>query len=262
MDSIAVITICYNNLAELQLTCSSVDEQKLLPDEHWIIDGSTNKEIYDWLNGQPQPGYRKWISERDNGISDAFNKGIEKSTGTVTHLLNAGDTYYDTQTISIVSKHFEAYPQIKWLHSLYVQNRGGVDVITGAPFRKDRLWKGMRTVAHPTMFVKKELYNRYGLFNTSFKVAMDYDFLIRIRNEEFIFINKPLVYFAPGGTSNTQFHRGLSEVKTSYFKYIGNSTKLVLWQARQKLLNLIMQTGIGRALFKLKNFNKIAKLLP
>ena len=79
MNGLSIITICFNNLKDLKKTCASVESQSQLPDEHWIINGSTNTEIENWLLHTNQPNFRKWINERDKGISDAFNKGIQKS---------------------------------------------------------------------------------------------------------------------------------------------------------------------------------------
>ena len=81
--TISVITICFNNPDELISTCKSVDEQICPPDEHLIIDGSTNKKIINWLTKLPQPSYRKWIHEEDNGIADAFNKGIKNTSASL-----------------------------------------------------------------------------------------------------------------------------------------------------------------------------------
>jgi len=91
MVRISIITICFNNLNELLLTLSSVDHQTHLPHEHIVIDGSTNPQIANYLNTHPQPDYRLWKSEPDEGISDAFNKGILKSTGDIIGTLNSGD---------------------------------------------------------------------------------------------------------------------------------------------------------------------------
>ncbi len=256
-NDLSVVTIAFNNVDELKITCASVDKQLQHPHEHLIIDGSANMEIVHWLEQNSQPSYRRWIHERDNGISDAFNKGIQHASGNIIHLLNSGDTYYTNDAIAMNKNCFEKDKELMWTHSLYVQHRGGIDVITGAPFSKDLLWKGMRTVAHPTMFVRKELYEQYGLFNTDYTIAMDYDFLIRIRNEKFLFIEKPLIYFSPGGASNNQFYKGLAEVKRSYHHYIGNSIKLNLWQTRQIILARFMTTGLGKLMFKLKNKNKV-----
>jgi glycosyltransferase involved in cell wall biosynthesis len=258
-SSVSVITICFNNLSDLQQTCSSVDKQTVIPHEHLIIDGSSNDDIFHWLENNKQPHYRRWLHERDKGIADAFNKGILKSSSPITHLLNAGDQYYTTDAIEVVKECFESNSGLKWTHSQYVQHRGETDVISGATFEKSKLWKGMRTVAHPTMFIKKELYDKYGLYNADYKIAMDYDFLIRIRNENFVFIPRPLVYFAPGGASNIHFKKGLAEVRRSYYSNIGKSSKLLLWQFRQQVLNLFMRSYFGKVWFQAKNKKSIVR---
>ena len=251
--TLSVITICFNNLVELTETCRSVDTQTVFPDEHLVIDGSTTEEILNWLCQNTQPAYRRWIHERDNGISDAFNKGISQAKSIIIHLLNSGDRYIKENAVEIILHHFEEDTGLMWAHSQYTQHRGDMDVVSGLPFDKNKLWKGMRTVAHPTMFIKKEIYQRHGLYNTDCKIAMDYDMLIRMRNEKFIFIPLSLVYFAPGGASNTHFKKGLAEVKASYIKHEGASLKQSLWQFRQKMLHVFMQTELGRKWFQWKN---------
>ena len=253
MATISIITICFNNLPELIETCRSVEAQRQHPEEHLIIDGSTNKDIVNWLANNEQPRYRKWIHERDKGIADAFNKGIVNCSGEIIHILNSGDQYYTVNALEIVKNAFNIDPALTWTHSQYVQHRGNVDVVSGAAFEKNKLWKGMRTVAHPTMFIKKELYDKHGLYDLQYKIAMDYDFLVRIRNEKFQFIREPLVYFAPGGASNLQFEQGLREVKRSHNTHIGRSARLLLWQIRQRVLHLFMQTTVGKLWFQAKN---------
>lgn len=251
--TISVITICFNNLDELIETCNTVDAQTIHPTEHLVIDGSTNEEIIKWFLQHPSPSYRRCIHERDNGISDAFNKGISNATGVIIHLLNSGDKYVSQNVIEIVLQKFKEDRSLMWLHSQYIQHRGNIDVVSGLPFEKNKLWKGMRTVAHPSMFIKKEVYDRAGLYNTDLKIAMDYDMLVRIRNERFEFIHIPLVYFSPGGASQLHFKRGLKEVKQAYQKHIGHNFKQTLWQLRQRLLHAFMQTGLGKKWFRWKN---------
>lgn len=233
-----------------------MDDQTVLPDEHLIIDGSTNEEIVSWLLQNPQPGYRHWIHERDKGISDAFNKGITHAKGELTHLLNSGDKYATITCIDTVRRCFEDDPALMWTHGQFIQHRGDVDVVSGLSFDESLLWRGMRTVAHPTMFVKKVLYDKHGLFNTNYRIAMDYDFLVRIRKEKFKFIATPLVYFAPGGASSLHFKKGMKEVRKSYTTHIGSSILLPLWQFRQRALYALLQTEWGKKLFRLKNRKK------
>ncbi len=251
--TVSVVTICFNNLQDLLVTCHSVDRQTIFPNEHIIIDGSTTDEIVNWLSQHQQPAYRRWIHERDQGISDAFNKGIKNATGEVIHLLNSGDRYADKEAIELVTNSFDTTPSLMWIHSQYIQNRGDLDVVSGVPFDKAQLWKGMRTVAHPTMFIRKEVYDRHGLYAIDHKIAMDYDLLVRIRNEKSLFIPRPLVYFAPGGASNQHFEKGLAEVRKSHATHIGHSYRQSFWQIRQRTLHNFMQTGLGKKWFRWKN---------
>ncbi|MEA3427171.1 MAG: glycosyltransferase, partial [Bacteroidota bacterium] len=168
MSTLSVITICFNNLAELQKTCASVDGQTHVPDEHWVINGSTTTEIAEWLAQIPQPSYRKWINERDKGIADAFNKGIARSNGEVTHLLNSGDVYASEDVISCVMDIFDKSPDIQWTSGNIQMTRAGKKVIVGKPFEKSKLYRGMRSVSHPTWFVKKQVYSRIGLFKSDY----------------------------------------------------------------------------------------------
>lgn len=253
---LSVITICFNNLPELVETCRSVDEQSRRPDEHLIIDGSTNEEILNWLLHTPQPSYRRWIHEKDRGIADAFNKGITHAKYELTHLLNSGDRYTQSDSIKKVMDHFIEDKDLMWVHSQYIQHRGDTDVVSGVAFEKNKLWRGMRTIAHPTMFIKKQVYDNHGLYNTGYKIAMDYDMLVRMRNEKSKFIPAALVYFAPGGASNVQFHKGLKEVKHIHKTHIGPSWKQKAWQLRQRLLNSFMKTGAGKKWFAAKNKSK------
>ncbi|HQW85272.1 MAG TPA: glycosyltransferase, partial [Ferruginibacter sp.] len=190
MTAISVITICFNNLQEMITTCNSVDIQAELPFEHIIIDGSTKPDIKNYLQQNHQPAYRNWISENDNGIADAFNKGINKSKGDIVVMLNAGDSFYNEYAIGTVTKLFNENPAIKWLHGKYQLHRGNQMVIIGKPFEKGKLYRGMRSVCHQSMFVKKELHQQYGMYDVSEKIGMDYDFLCRIANEKFLFTDK------------------------------------------------------------------------
>jgi len=252
MNGISIITICFNNLADLQKTCVSVDGQTRLPDEHWVINGSTTADVEQWLLNTPQPAYRKWINERDKGISDAFNKGIEKAGCEVTHLLHAGDRYAANDVLEVVLKKFAEHPTAQWISGNIQMIRAGNPVVVGKPFDKTKLYRGMRSVSHPTWFVKKEVYGRAGLFSSEYKIAMDYDLMCRIADEPYVYIDKLIVAFDDTGISNTQYLRSLAESRKVYESYFGFSFLLVTWQWRLKLLHYLLQTSFGKWLFGLK----------
>jgi glycosyltransferase involved in cell wall biosynthesis len=257
---ISIITICFNNLNELLVTCASIDRQSVLPHEHWIIDGSSTTDIKKYLTANAQPAYRKWICEKDNGIADAFNKGIQRATGDTLNMLNSADYYLDENVLAIVAAAFESHPGLKWLHSKYQLQRGGLWVIIGKPFEKKKLYRGMRSLSHQSMFIKKELHGKYGLFDTNLRNAMDYDFVCRIANEPMLFLEKPLVVFAPGGTTSANYLKALEEGRKVYEKHFGYSMKLVIWQWRLKLLYFLINSPVGGLLYKIKVWMKLENM--
>lgn len=253
MNGISIITICFNNLEYLQKTCASVDCQSQMPDEHWIINGSTNTEIENWLLQTNQPIFRKWVNEPDNGISDAFNKGIQRACFSVTHLLNSGDVYASKDVLSSIKEVFNLHAGVQWISGKIQLVRAGKAVIIGKPFEKSKLYRGMRSVSHPTWFVKREVYNRIGFFNNQYKIAMDYDLMCRMANEPYLYLNKRLIVFDDSGVSSNNYLQSLEENRKIYESYFGFSLYVRLWQIRLKILHKLLQTGLGKWLFGLKN---------
>ncbi len=254
---ITIVTICFNNLKELKETISSVDIQKVKPYEHLIIDGSSNEEIKTYLENHDHPSYRRWISEPDEGISDAFNKGVYHAKGDVVHLLNSGDRYYDETVIEQEKDTFDNNPDVQWTHGQYLQKIGGNWIITGKPFDPSKLYRGFRKVGHPTMFVKKSLYNKHGYFDKTFRYAMDFDFLMRIRNEKFQYIPYPITIFTPGGVSNVQWKSAYDEIVRSYVKHKGWDLGILWGYLYQMTFNHLVQTHFGKWLLRLKNRRKL-----
>lgn len=256
-QTISVVTICFNNLEDLKCTCASVDMQEDLPFEHIIVNGSTTSDIESWARNTEQPSYRKFIHERDKGISDAFNKGILASEGTIIVLLNSADTFADPQVLTLAQRSFQSDPEINWIHAKYRFQRGGIWVTLGKPHNPKLIYRGMRAICHQTMFVKRKLYEQYGLYDVTLKLAMDFDFLIRIRDEKFAFIDAVMVVFAPGGASAINVKKGLSENTQSIKKYIGFSWKHYLWKIRILILSGLLNSAFGKLLYKIKVWLKL-----
>ncbi len=252
MEQLSVITICFNNLKELQQTCNSVDLQTIQPFEHYIIDGSSNKEISDWLLNSSQPNYRKWICENDKGISDAFNKGIKHVSGSIVHILNAADIYYSNSVIAKAMDYFNHHPKTQWISGNIYMKRGGIWVNIGVAFDAMQLFKGMRAVSHPTWFVRKEVYQRVGLFSENIKIAMDYDLLCRLKGESYDYVNETFVKFDDNGVSSTQYLKSIKENTKVYESYFGYSFKARFWQIRLMTLYYLLQSKFGKFLYYIK----------
>ncbi len=252
MNRISIITICFNNLDDVIATCASVDQQAVAPYEHLIIDGSSKPDIKEYLENGTQPSYRRWICERDKGIADAFNKGVMNAKGGILYLLNSGDTMYDNTVLEKVERTFTQDPSAMWVHGKLNMMRGGLWVHIGKPFEKDKLYRGMRGTLHPTMYVRRELYDKHGFFDINLKMAMDYDFLCRISAEPFVFIDYPLATFDPTGVSSTNYLKAMKESFTQYRKYFGPSVKQTLWGWRLTAMHYLLESPVGRLLYKLK----------
>jgi glycosyltransferase involved in cell wall biosynthesis len=252
MCKISVVTICFNNLEDLKRTCRSVDEQSEYPYEHWIIDGSQTNDISDWLGSTPQPFYRKWICEPDKGIADAFNKGIQRSTGDAVQLLNAADEYAADNVLAIVAKTFDQDTSFQWLTGKIYMTRVGSKVLVGKAFDPKKLYRGMRSVSHPTWFVKKIVYDELGNYDLRYKIAMDYDMMCRLKNHKAAFLDFPLVDFDDSGISTQNYLAALKETKTVYQSHFGYSLKMELWQMRLRLLHWLQKTTFGKFLFYVK----------
>ncbi len=253
MNKISIVTICFNDLTGLIKSCASVDMQSEKPFQHIIINGSTSNEVENWFTNSNQPSFRKIINERDRGISDAFNKGIKLVEEGVVHLLNSGDEYASENVLLIVKEAFEHHPAIQWLSGKITLKRGGIWVTIGKPFEGNQLYKGMRSVSHPTWFVRKEVYNRVGLFSELYKIAMDYDLMCRIKDEPYLYLDFEIAKFDDTGVSSVQYLKSLAQNIEVYESHFGFSLQCRLWQFRQKLFYYFLQTGFGKFIFKLKS---------
>lgn len=247
-----LVTICFNNLADVQRTCASVDKQTRLPDEHWIINGSTDSAIADWFSEHPLPSYRKLINERDKGIADAFNKGIRLAGDGMIQLLNSGDELLHEKVLEQMAEFIQQNSTADWISGKIVMKRAGHWVEVGKPFQAAKLYRGMRSVSHPGWWVNKKVYSRVGEYNGAYKIAMDYDMMCRLAKESYAFYNFSSVRFDDSGISSNQYIASLEENKKVYESHFGSSLLLDIWQMRLRLLHHLLHTSLGKLLFSLK----------
>ncbi len=252
MIRISIITICFNNPDEVASTCASVDIQSALPFEHWIINGSTQPAVREWCQGQIQPHFRKAIHERDAGIADAFNKGLAHATGDIILFLNSGDKLYDETVLHRVEKAFAADPPIQWLHGKVHLLRGGKWVSVGKPFEQRKLYRGMRSISHQTMYVRREVFGRYGGFDPSLRISMDYDFVCRIAGEKNFFLNYPLATYDTSGVSSVGYLEAMKEGTSVFQRYYRQPIKQALWRTRLYILYKLLNSSVGKMLYRIK----------
>lgn len=198
---ISIITVVYNGEKHLEETIQSVINQTYTNIEYIIIDGgSTDKTLGIIKKYKENIDY--WISEKDSGIYDAMNKGIKASKGEYIGLVNSDD-YYEYNAIEIIVNQIKKQPDKDvFFGNMYMINKylSGKKIQT---YKKGENLEKRFSIWHPTTFVKKQTYTEYGLFDTSYKIAADYELLLRFHTKKckFQYINKAISNFREGGIS-------------------------------------------------------------
>lgn len=214
---IAVITACRNAHGTIGRSLASVVQQGL-PVDHIVVDGGSTDGTCDAIRGQAHR-LAWWCSEPDGGIADAFNKGLRRATGDIIGILNADD-WYEPGALHAVRTAFA---------------RTGADVVHG----RVRYWRdgrpawvadgshrGLRrsgSVNHPSVFVRSAVYRRLGLFDTSYRLAMDYEIMLRwlVRGVRFAYLPIVLANMSLGGVSDRRRLDALREVRRAQRTHLG-----------------------------------------
>lgn len=212
---VSIITVCYNSALYIEDAINSVITQGYSNIEYIIIDGGSIDGTVDII--QKYEKYLSfWISEKDNGISDAWNKGLQKCTGDIVGILNADDIY-ETNAIQEAVEVLKEYPTYGFvfgdvaicdekLNVLYTQ------VGDELYFRKISF--NMPSLPFPSVFMKRNIYIENGYYNTGYKTAMDYEFLTRIHlsGVRGIYRSGVVAWMRLGGESDVNYKRGYHEV--------------------------------------------------
>lgn len=201
---ISIVTIAYNSAKTISKTIESILEQDYHKIEYLIIDGGSTDEtlkiIKSYENSFIEKGFQyKYISEPDNGISDAFNKGVKMATGDIVGIINSDD-WLEPGALQLVAKNDDPGYSL-YCGDLKLWKKGRL--IATRKSRPYLLWLGMY-VMHPTVFVKRAIYDDFQ-FDLNHKIAMDYDFLTRVtRSGKFKvkYLPTVLAHMEMGGASS------------------------------------------------------------
>ena len=213
---VSIITISYNSEETIEDTIKSVIAQDYPNIEYIIIDGASKDGTLDIVEKYKE-GIAKVISESDKGIYDAMNKGVELATGDLVGILNSDDLYATNDVISNVVNNI-GDAQCLYSDLVYVDRENTDDVTRywkSEEYQPGWFKKGWMP-PHPTFFVRKECYDKYGLYSLSLKSSADYELMLR-----FIHKNKITVKYLPqttikmrvGGQSNVTIKNRLAANK-------------------------------------------------
>ena len=207
--TISIITATYNSAATVRDTFESILTQSFKDYELVVVDGASKDETLDIIREyEPRfEGRMKWVSERDWGIYDAMNKGIERATGDVIGILNSDDFYTSDDVLETVATAMDGSDVDAVYGDIPYVNDGELDkcvrYYSSAGFKRERMMQGWMP-AHPSFYCRREVYQKYGLFDTSFKVAADFEQLLRliyVENIRIQYISKDFVTMRTGGAS-------------------------------------------------------------
>ena len=204
---ITIITVVYNNQENIEETILSVINQSYDNIEYLIIDGGSSDNTVDIIK-KYNNSIDYWISEKDNGIYDAINKGIKLAEGEIISILHSDDIYYDNQTLLRVVEIFEEKKiDIVYGDLLYVSKNNLNKIIRywrSNQFRQNLFEKGW-SPPHPSFFVKKRIHNKFGYYNTKIGNSADIELMykfLELKKVNSMHISKVLIKMRYGGKSN------------------------------------------------------------
>ncbi len=193
---VSIITISFNSAATIERAICSVLKQSYRGIEYIIVDGASWDATVKIIR-RYEDRIDYWQSEKDRGISDAFNKGIKLSTGSILGILNSDDWYEKDAVLNAV-KAFSEDQDAAIVHGNLRLHHNEKYLFTIRPQEDVSSLRTEMVCNHPTCFVRREVYDKCGLFNTKLKYAMDHELLLRAYLAGFKF------RYSPGVTANMQ----------------------------------------------------------
>lgn len=240
---ISIITITYNSAATLATTLESVAAQDYQDIEHIIVDGLSKDNTMEIVKQFPHVS--KWVSEKDKGLYDALNKGIQMATGDVVGLIHSDDFLASKDAVSKIVKAFQEHNTDSIIGDISFVNPDNLKKVvrhySSKNWKPSKFAKGYMP-AHPAFYCKRDLFEKYGYYKMGYKIAADYELLIRFlytHNVSYKYIPETIVFMRTGGTSNENFKS----------RYILN----------QEIVRACKENGINTSMTKLsfKYLNKI-----
>lgn len=252
MLTITIITVAYNSEKTIADTLQSVSEQTYPHIEHIVIDGGSKDNTLSIIRGFKH--VTKIVSEPDYGVYDAMNKGLQHATGDIIGFLNSDDIYADSMVLERIANVFE----LKNTDSLYsdleffAENANNVVRVWNAGLVKRKRFLYGWMPPHPTFFCKKEVYERFGKFDVTFKQSADYELMLRLLYRHGIsmhYMQGVSVKMRAGGLSNASFKN----------RWRANQEDAFAW--RKNGLQPYFFTALMKPLVKLEQFKSVYRAL-
>ena len=253
---VSIITATFNSSLSIESCIKSVLSQSYGAVQHIIIDGGSTDGTVDIIRSLTDSTNTFILSERDDGIYDALNKGILLATGQIIGFLHSDDVFASHDSIESVVKGFTGPnvsklrlsrigPNEDLMSANHECNSFSVDGVYGdlvylhpksdqlpplrywqsQDFTKSLLWRGWMP-PHPTLFLLKSVYDNVGNFNKSYQISADYDFILRVFSDDsrkFVYIPRVVVKMMPGGASNKSIKNICIKTREDYTILVSNN---------------------------------------
>lgn len=199
----SIITVCFNSEKTIERTIKSVLEQSCRDFEYILVDGASTDRTLDIIR-EYEPlfeGRMKLISEPDKGIYDAMNKGIGAAKGELIGIVNSDD-YYEKDALEKIAAAYQGY-EYTIVYGLVRSVIDGKEVMV---FLKNHEFLEKDMITHPSCFITKKLYERFGVYSLKYPYSADYEFMLRVKKEKevkFIETYDIITNFSRGGVSNS-----------------------------------------------------------
>ena len=245
---VSIITVCYNSEATIQKTFDSVRNQTYTDIEYIVVDGKSKDTTVNIISSN-QDIISKWISEPDKGLYDAMNKGIQMATGDIIGILNSDDTFYDKNVICNIVD-FHTYNEIDVSVGNIVQRNEKRKIIRKYSSEK---WLPKKLLIgymppHPSLFLKKELFDKYDNYRLDLKVCADYELITR-----FLLVNK-INWKYSNIVTTSMLIGGLSSSGISSYKIV---SKEIIKSLKFNKLEFNSFRIYLRIFFKMRDFLKL-----
>lgn len=210
MLKVSIVTTTFNSGQTVADTLRSVLKQTYANIEYWIIDGQSTDNTMEVVRSFEKDfgGRLHYISEKDKGIYDAMNKGILNSTGDIVGILNSDDYFTSVDIVERIVRSLEADPSLDAVYGdVHFINPDNPDKVvryySSSVFRPSLLRFGFMP-AHPTFYARREVYEKHGVYSLDYKIASDYDMMVRLfykHNIRAKYIRRDFVTMRVGGMS-------------------------------------------------------------
>jgi glycosyltransferase involved in cell wall biosynthesis len=229
---ISVITVCFNSEKTILDSINSIINQKGVELEQIFIDGKSSDSTIDLIKPFLNDNVIL-VSEKDFGIYDAMNKGIQMASGDVIGILNSDDVYFNESVLKNVSEIFRTNPQIDIVYGdlVYVAQNNLNKIVRkwiSKPYYQT-FFEHANVPPHPSVFLRKSVYEKIGLFDLNFKLAADFEFLLRVFKSNLfksIHVSEVFVKMRLGGATNNSIENILEGNKDIFNAWSKNGFKI------------------------------------